>query len=833
MGLSSVLFWYCFFGIASAGMSPGRPDFAFLARKQRRAVRFAEPVRHDGIPDDPVWQTAPAATDFVEYSPENGAFPVFDSDVRFGFDDYALYICAVMYDTHPDSICRELGRRDQIEALNTDYISFDILPYNDALNMFEFKVSPGNLQSDTRYSPVGTDPYWDGVWESAVTITDSGWVAEVRIPYSALRFPDVADQVWGINMWRHIRRYNQWSTWCFVDNSVRELFNYYGELVGINHIDPPVRLSLSPYITGYLEKSPESAGWSYFLRGGMDLKFGISDSYTLDMMVIPDFGQVQSDDVILNLTPFEIRYDEKRQFFTEGTDMFDKCGIFYSRRVGATPGNYSAPYESLREGEVVTANPDVTRIINATKISGRNARGLGFGFFNAMSTNTWATVVDTSSGLSRRVSTQPFTNYNVLVADQNFRNNSYLTLINTNYWIPQDSYIANVTGLEGRVGNKPNTFQVFRRLNIIQQYLANYSPSIGYRYEASVARPSGRFQFVLCRGSMNNTYKPNDMGFLTNNNQDKNYLTLSWNVFTPVWKINRNQSTLFIYYSTLNQPYSFQELRFELNNFTQFRSFWSVYLEGGIEPLGTNNFYEPRVWGYVFKSPLSYDFTWNMGTDIRKPVRLSSTLTLANSPDFRNFRYMIGLTPRFRFSDRFNLIFTIQYEKNMNDRGWVETVVDSAGVPVIYFGRRDVMTLNNILDTRYIINTKLSVSLRLRHYWSQVSYLDYCTLDPDGSLRPDNYWQNHNINFNAFSADLQVIWYFAPGSELSLVWKNDITTQQAELVKYYPDDLSNTLSSPQTNSISLRILYYLDYLNVRKLFQGRQRKPDNKADLTV
>ena len=332
--------------------SNGKPDSVYLVRKTIDAGRITTPPKIDGELNEPFWSTLPVATNFVEYSPRNGILPPFETEVRFGYDDVALYISAIMFDPHPDSICKELGRRDQIELLNTDYISFDILPYNDALNMFEFKVSPGNLQSDTKYSPVGQDVNWDAVWESASRITDEGWVTEVKIPYSALRFAMAKEQAWGINMWRHVRRYQSWSTWCFVDNKVRELFNYYGEVTGILDVDPPVRLSFSPYLTGYVEKNPDNTKWSWLLRGGMDVKFGINDSYTLDMMLIPDFGQVQSDDIILNLSPFEVRYDEKRQFFTEGTELFDKCEIFYTRRVGAFPRDYGSAWDSL--GPLVT-----------------------------------------------------------------------------------------------------------------------------------------------------------------------------------------------------------------------------------------------------------------------------------------------------------------------------------------------------------------------------------------------------------------------------------------------------------------------------------------------
>jgi hypothetical protein len=247
-------------------------DSAALARKDIVSVRMAMPPKIDGRPDEEIWKSAPAAKNFVEYGPRNGTHPSLPTEVRFAYDDVALYILAVMYDPRPDSICKELGRRDQIEQLNTDYISFDILPYNDGLNMYEFKVSPANLQNDCKYSAIGQDITWDAVWESATQITDSAWIVEVKIPYSALRFPKTDNQVWGIDMWRNIHRYHEYSTWSWVDNKSQDIFRYYGTLSGISAIKPPVRLSFSPYISGYVEKNTDSKNWSWFLRGGLDLE---------------------------------------------------------------------------------------------------------------------------------------------------------------------------------------------------------------------------------------------------------------------------------------------------------------------------------------------------------------------------------------------------------------------------------------------------------------------------------------------------------------------------------------------------------------------------------
>jgi hypothetical protein len=796
-------------------------DSLFMAKKTIRAIRISTPVKIDAIMDEPFWKECPVASDFVEYSPRNGTVPPVSTEVRFVYDDEALYIFAIMHDPHPDSICKELGKRDQVESLTTDYISFDLLPYNDGLNMFELKVTPSGLQNDCKYSAIGTDITWDAVWENASKITDQGWVAEVKLPFSALRFPKIENQVWGFNMWRNFHRVNEWSTWSWVDNKDNNIFGYYSQLVGISKIKPPVRLSFSPYLSGYVEKTPEKKNESYFLRGGLDLRYGINESYTLDMMLIPDFGQVQSDDQILNLTPFEVRYDERRQFFTEATELFNKCGIFYTRRVGSMPRNYFTPYDSLKTNEKVTTNPDETRIINATKISGRNSKGLGIGFFNAMTTNTWSKLEDTITGNSRRIATQPFTNYNVLVFDQNLKHNSYVTLINTNFWTPGDRYSANVTGIETQLYNRKSIYALFGRLNISQKYQDRISPDFGHDYLIALLKTAGKFQFQFAREEIDNHYNPNDMGFLTNNNEAVNQAKLYWLISDPFWKILNNRSEFILTYNTLYKPYAFEGLRIQADNSTTFKNLWNTYLEAGVYPYGYHDYYEPRTWGWLFRRPFFYDFTLNGGTNARKPFRLAASLFLMNSPANDNFHYTITLTPRVRFSDRFAVTLSSSYDKNLNSQGWVNTQIDSLLNSVIYFGRRDVTTINNILTVKYIFNTKASLSLRARHYWSMAKYLDFCSLNANGLLSHSDYNQNHDINFNAFTVDLEFVWYFAPGSELSAVWKNNINSLDQDVDRDYWNNLGNTLSSRQTNSFSIRVLYYLDYLKLKKALGSR------------
>ncbi len=798
-------------------ISQDTPD---LSIKSIRAGRMEKTPEIDGIPDADIWATLPLATDFIQYEPYNGIKPSYETEIRFGYDENGLYVGAFMYDRHPDSILTELGRRDQIDELNTDYLSVDILPYNDGLTMFEFKVTPKNLQSDNKYSAAGKESSWDAVWQTAAAITDSGWIAEFFIPYSALRFPKTEVQTWGINMWRRLARRNEMSTWSWVPNDTHEIFRYYGTLIGMEGITPPLRLSVTPYIGGYLEKRP-GEDWDNFVRGGMDLKYGISQAFTLDMELVPDFGQVQSDDIVLNLTPFEIRYDEKRQFFTEGTEMFQKCDIFYSRRVGTLPKGYEAAYDSLRPHEKITKNPDFTQVINATKISGRNRHGLGIGVFNGMTTNTWATAKDTLNGETRRISTQPFTNYNVLVLDQNLKNQSYVTLINTNYWTPDWKYNANVTGTETKLLNAKNTFAFRGLLNVSQIYDSSSSPVLGYTTLLNIYRPSGTWRYNFLTQIFNDRYDPNDLGFLERNNEVRNEASISYNIYQPVWKVLNSSTAFEVKHYAQYNPFELMFVDVEINNTTTFRNYWRYYTEIAYRPSGYYDYFEPRVKGWYFYQPPSWDGGLEVSTDSRKKLAASAEAGFFVYPSNRTDEFWLTLAPRYRFSNRLTVSLASEINSTKREYGWVETLYDTLQSPTIYFGRRDVLSVDNVLDLRYIFTTNLSMNLRTRHYWSRVSYTDFYSLQPDGSLQPSDYNENHDIDFNAFNIDLQFLWFFAPGSQMSLVWKNNILTLGDSPSENYFRALNNTLDAPQTNSLSLRVLYYLDYSNVKKAFSKR------------
>jgi hypothetical protein len=813
-----------FFFILFNSLSTFGQDSLDFSIKSMHIPRLEATPVIDGALDPEIWERLPSGTGFIQFRPYNGRRATHETDIRFGFDDTGLYAIAFMYDPYPDSVQSELGRRDQIDGLATDYISIDILPYNDGLTMFEFKVSPAGQQSDNKFSATGREPTWDAVWESATSITDSGWIAEVKIPYDALRFPKTEVQTWGVNVWRRLNRRNEQSTWSYIPREQGEMFRYYGTITGMEGIKPPFRLSLTPYLGGYLEKRTDEEQWNNYLRGGMDLKWGINQSYTLDMQLIPDFGQVLSDDVILNLSPFEIRYEERRQFFTEGTEMFEKCDIFYTRRVGAEPRGYDDAYDSLQTNEIITENPDLTQVINATKISGRNRNGLGIGIFNGMTTNTWAKAKDTITGETRRISTQPFTNYNVIVFDQNLPNNSYVTLINTNYLTPDWKYSANVTGTEAKFVNRRNTFATRGQMIVSQHYLGGSKPEFGYNTFLRLYRPSGTVRYSLSSRIIDDQFDPNDMGFQVRTNEVRNNYSLSYNIFNPVWKINDSRTSFDVDYYTRFDPYELMFVRMSLRNNTTWRNFWEYEFGMNYSPLGFYDFYEPREENRYFYEPPSWSLYFEMRSDERKKLAVGLDSWVSRNPDLQFVGYGMEVTPRYRVSDRLAVSLYSEFYDLLNDYGWVNTDSDVSGNPIIYFGQRDIRTVENILESRYVFSTATSLNLRIRHYWSAVSYNQYYTLQDDGNLITSDYDEDHDLDFNAFNLDLQFLWFFAPGSQLSALWKNIILNLGDEPSDTYFQAFSETINGPQTNSFSIRILYFLDYNYVKKMVNKNRRK---------
>lgn len=784
-------------------------------KKQVEAVRIEKPITIDGVLDDPRWKDAPPATGFVQYDPYNGPPATEQTEVHILYDNVAVYIGAMMYDSAPDSILTELGFRDA-EDLNTSYIAFTLSPFNDDLNAFYFGVSASGVQYDAKIYNDDNDEGWDAVWQSKVKIVDNGWSAELVIPYSAIRFPEKELQTWGFNVERSIRRKREIDTWSFIDKKVRGQLKQAGEITNLRDIKPPLRLSFTPYVSGYLEKNAGDNNWGYSFNYGMDVKYGINESFTLDMTLIPDFGQVQSDDEIYNLSPFEVYYEERRPFFTEGTELFSKGDIFYSRRVGDTPTGLARAYDSLGSHEYVSENPAKTKLINATKVSGRTNKGLGIGVFNVISARTVATITDTMTGHTREVETQPLTNYNMVVFDQSLKNNSYISLYNTNVYKGTGYYTANVSGTEFQFYNKKSTYAVDGKFNLSQKYSSSAAPELGINYSASLQKTSGRFRFELTRYVEDNKYDPNDLGYLDVNNELTHALALNYNFYDPFWKLLWWYNSFSVWHEQLYDPREFVEFGFYASSRATFRNRLTIGFDFESQPVDRNDFYEPRTEGRKYVEPASWELSGFMSPDYRKAFIVDARSGITRSGKYDQTEWYLSASPRWRVNDKLTFRLSAFYEKNNNDIGYV-TDLEINGEPEIIFGSRDLQTVENIFSTVYIFNNRLALDFRLRHYWLLARYNRFYLLEQDGSLGNTDYTGDNDFNYNAFNIDMVLRWEFAPGSELAVAWKNAVLTyNQSEITDRFFDNLQQTLDSPADNSLSVKLLYYLDYSYLKK-----------------
>ncbi len=795
-----------FFLVLTAGVTYAQE------KKSVEALYITTPLNIDAVLNEACYELVQPAKDFMQLQPYNGKPSFQPSEVWFFYDQNAVYLGAMLYDSAPDSIFNYLTERDAIGM--SDYFGVYLDPYNEGQLAYGFFITPAGIQTDIKAIKKeydNEDGSWDAVWESKTRITDKGWIVEMRIPYSALRFPEKEEHVWGMNMFRRLRRYNSNNSWNFVDRKVSGFIHQEGQLTGIRNIKPPVRLSLTPYAATYLEFREGSSDPEFVYKGGMDLKYGISESFTLDMMLVPDFGQVQSDDQELNLSPYELYYDEKRQFFTEGIELFQKAEIFYSRRIGTKPKFSGKAEESLLENEIVDFNPSEAKLLNASKVSGRTSKGWGLGFLNAMTLPSYARLKDTITGNTRKVLTQPFTNYNISVVDKSLKNNSYVSLINSNVAMANNPFMANVTATDFQIRDKSKTYAIKGKAGISTR--GDTATETGYYAEIRLEKNQGKLQYGVSQTINSDKFDINDLGYIRRNNEVETDIDLSYRIIEPFWIFREWYAEAWWEHNRIYKPNDL--FGNEIGGYTYFlfKNNFTIEMNGGIET-GRRDYYETRVDGRYFFNP--YNFWWNLflSTDSRKPVNGYIHYGGFNKPTIDQFGYWGEGGINFRIGHRLQLEYDMELNHEINDRGFVDKT-DSEDT--IWFAKRNVKTFENIFFGAYAFNNKISMKIRVRHYWSGAANKNYYQLQSDGSLSEDlNYNDNKDENYNAFNIDMILRWIFAPGSELSIAWKNSIYESQDKVLTDYWQNMRNTWKSDQTNSLSLKVLYYIDYNSLRR-----------------
>ncbi len=412
----------------------------------------------DGSIEDPAWQTGAWDGNFIQYQPDNGAAPGQQTEFKVLFDDNNIYVAIKAYDTAVDSISRRISRRDNADG---DFVGISFDSYHDLQTGFVFVVNAAGVKNDFIWANDGQieDDTWDPIWYADARLYDWGWAAELKIPLTQLRFRISDGGIWGLELLRQLFRNQEISVWQQVDRNSSGLVHNFGEMTGLSGIKPRKQADITPFVVGSLEKfekedgNPFAAGTDWKFNAGLDAKFGVTNNVTLDLTVNPDFGQVEADPSVVNLTAYETFYQEKRPFFIEGNNITSlKTGIgdgdigydnlFYSRRIGRSPH-----IEAETEENEFARTPRVTPIISAAKITGKTPDGLSIGVLEAVTAEGKAEI--DSLGKRSWQTVEPLTNYFIARVKKDFKGGK--TVIGGGY--TNTHRFLGGTGIEGLVHN--------------------------------------------------------------------------------------------------------------------------------------------------------------------------------------------------------------------------------------------------------------------------------------------------------------------------------------------------------------------------------------------
>jgi hypothetical protein len=790
--------------------------FGYSQKKVLQTKFTTQSITIDGKLDEPIWETASIATDFIMFQPDNGK-PIPENkrtEVKVAYDNDAIYVAAIMYDNEPDKILKEISQRDNSGA--SDQFGVFINGFNDGQQDFQFFVNAADGQSDCITTDTNGEDYsWDAVWKSKAITTDYGWVVEMRIPYAALRFSSEKKQTWGLNFFREIRRDRQKYSWNFIDSKIGTFTQQAGTLEGIENIKTPTRLFLLPYSSFYVNANGHQKTVGT-LKGGMDIKYGINDAFTLDAILVPDFGQTKFDDQILNLGPFEQQFNENRSFFTEGTDLFSKGNLVYSRRIGGRPINRPTPTKD----EKIIENPSSVDLINAMKVSGRTKDGLGIGILNAVTKKTFAIIENKSTHETRREEVEPLSNYNVLVLDQRFRKNSSVSFINTNVTRNGSYRDANVSALVWDLNTKKNTYNLSGDFKY--SYVTDLEDKKGVSTSLNFAETTGKYRYSFGGDLVTKDYDNNDLGINFETNYYSVYGNASYRILNPTKHLNGFSINYNMYNQFQKETGKLQRNNLNLRvNLTNKKNHNVGFgLNAGV--LETYDFYEPRTANRFVILPERLSSWFYISTNYNNKFAIDINPSFAIFNEKNRNTYGISIGPRYRFNDKFSLVYNLDFEKRNNNRGFVDKIdedLDNLTPETIIFANRNVLTYSNTLSGKYSINSQMNFNVSVRHYWSYAENKNFLSLEQNGRLTDyATYNTNKDSSFNSWNFDLSYSWWFAPGSQVSILYRNNAAKFEDVINKDFNTNVTSLLNNETLNhTFSISVKYFIDFHSIAKV----------------
>jgi len=838
------------FALQMLAQAPRAPDPAPVPSGARSvsAVVAARPPVIDGRDDDPVWRTAVPITAFREWQPTENADPKLATEARIAYDAANLYVFMRAYDPHPDSIIRGLARRDTWTP--SDHMGVIIDSYHDRRNGYEFFVNPSGVKVDqAMYDDGNEDNAWDAVWDVAVRIDSLGWTAEFRIPLSQLRFGRGRDHTFGIVAMRDIYRYNERLSWPLLRQSQAGAVSQFGDLTGLADLDAPRRFEAAPYLVTKNATAATSFARTSTATVGADVKYRVASNLTFDGTVNPDFGEVEEDPSVFNLTTVESYFSERRPFFVAGAGLFQfnldctavNCGsgegLFYSRRIGHTP-QLADTYDASVSGPV--------NIIGAGKLTGRLANGLTIGAVDAV----------TARSSAGDTTLEPTTNYSALRVRQDLRNGEtsigamvttvnrssdgftspYLTdaayagALDFRHRLPGKTYEFSGSLAMSRIEGSPaaitaveeDPVHYYQRPDGALRLDTTATALTGTSAEARFAKVSGRhLMFETDYQSRSGGFEVNDLGYLQRADQQvwatwAGYFDRARRRYYQRFQWNWNWWQLW---TAAGLP---QERAFNTNTHITLLNNWTLNAGGTIGQLGTT--YDDRAArGGPALRQVPYYAPWAgiQGDDRHRIVPyLWFNYTSGHEGGLRDISWSPEVD--FRLGTPFTSAISLGWDHNRNDAQWYGNYTDSASVTHYTFAHLDQHTLSLTARLNYALTPNVSFQLYAQPFITKGSFSGIRELS--ATPRADAYADRFaaygdtsvtnnpgGFNYRALNSNVVFRWEYRPGSVLFLVWSQGrVNTPDYTGSTTWHQDLTDLFGVHARNTFLVKLSYWLN-----------------------
>ncbi len=732
--------------------------FSFYSQESRIKEReyttariINDPPIIDGLLPDSVWSNVEWSGNFTQYSPYEYEDPTQKTSFKILYDDNNLYVLIRAFDTEPQKIEKRLTRRDGFAG---DWVCVSIDSYNDNKTGFNFYLTAAGVKADVINSNDGnSDNTWDPVWYGKVSCDDSGWIAEMKIPFTQLRFAKTDNHIWGLEVSRRLFRKQELSLWQMIPRDASGWVSNWGELKGIKKINPKKEIELIPYIMGSLEKgdkvegNPFATGTKWGYNAGLDGKIAVTNDLTLNFTINPDFGQVEADPSEVNISAFESFFSEKRPFFVEGSNIFDfplmgdgnRTNLFYSRRIGRRPHYYPDIYEN----EYVDM-PEFTRILAAFKLSGKTRNGWSIGIMESI-TNREIANID-SLGINKKETVEPTTNFlniriqkdinngntivgGMVTATNRFISNDHLKFLPNSaytggvdlkqYWSDKKYYAAAKAHFSSVSGDSkaitdlqlaPQRYYQRPDMNhrTVDSSLTNLS-GYGGLIEAG-KQGGGSWRYGTRIWWLSPGIDVNDMGFMQRSDAISQTSWANYIIYKP-FSIFRQMNFSLRQWSWFDFSGRYLNLGARLSGYAQFVNYWS---------LNTGIF---RNWKDVNRSELRggpslvFPDSWRtwifVHSDSRKKLVFSINGSININPNNELLYQNIGARITYRPLNELTISLNPSYSVNYDIARYIETVDNKDGIRYI------VGSLSrNITNLDIRINYSITPELSLQ-YWGQ------------------------------------------------------------------------------------------------------------------